>query len=111
MAWNAPSNVLARHRRSACRDRMSILMAVLVLAVVIGAFAGSVADGPASVALSAGQVRAARGVPFGAFLGSRQQGVERVAAFDAWLGAAPGSPGAVSVGHTYLPGDNWSGIE
>jgi hypothetical protein len=111
MAWNAPNNVLGRHRHSARRGRMSILMAVLVLAVVIGAFAGSVANGPASVALSAGEVRAARGVAFGAFLGSEQQGVARVAAFDAWLGVAPGGPGAMSVGHTYLPGDNWSDIE
>ncbi|MFG2005037.1 glycoside hydrolase family 26 protein [Spirillospora sp. NPDC048911] len=43
--------------------------------------------------------------PLGAFLGSGAEGVARIAKFEKWLG----SP--VKVGHTYLPGENWAGIE
>ncbi|MCP2335163.1 glycoside hydrolase family 26 protein [Actinomadura rupiterrae] len=44
-------------------------------------------------------------VPLGAFLGSDSEGVQRIPAFQQWLG----SP--VDVGHTYLPGVSWSDIE
>ncbi len=44
-------------------------------------------------------------VPLGAFLGSGPEGVAKVAGFQEWLGAP------VTVGHTYLPGDGWPGVE
>jgi hypothetical protein len=44
-------------------------------------------------------------VPLGAFLGSGPEGVARVARFERWLGST------VTVGRTYLPGDDWPGIE
>jgi hypothetical protein len=43
---------------------------------------------------------------FGAFLGSGALGVARMEEFSDWLGGAD-----LRVGHTYLPGDNWSNIE
>jgi hypothetical protein len=46
-----------------------------------------------------------RKIPLGAFLGSGAEGVQRIAAFERWLG----SP--VTVGRTYLPGEQWSTIE
>ncbi len=49
---------------------------------------------------------AAHQTPFGAFLGSDATGVAAVAKFQSWLGGRQ-----VTVGHTYLPGDNWSDIE
>ncbi|WP_157431504.1 glycoside hydrolase family 26 protein [Actinomadura hibisca] len=48
---------------------------------------------------------AARAVPLGAFLGSDARGVRNIKPFQEWLG----SP--VDVGHTYMPGEGWSGIE
>ncbi|MFV2175993.1 glycoside hydrolase family 26 protein [Actinomadura sp. LOL_011] len=44
-------------------------------------------------------------VPLGAFLGSGKDGVRRIPHFAEWLGTA------VTVGHTYLPGDSWEAIE
>ncbi|MFD0905477.1 glycoside hydrolase family 26 protein [Actinomadura sediminis] len=44
-------------------------------------------------------------VPLGAFLGSGPEGVARIPHFADWLGSA------VTVGHTYLPGDSWAAIE
>ncbi|MBW8484741.1 glycoside hydrolase family 26 protein, partial [Actinomadura parmotrematis] len=44
-------------------------------------------------------------VPLGAFLGSDEGGVGRIPAFQRWLDTP------VTVGHTYLPGESWSGIE
>ncbi len=44
-------------------------------------------------------------VPLGAFLGSGAEGVARVGRFQRWLGST------VTVGRTYLPGDDWHGIE
>ncbi|WP_254715981.1 glycoside hydrolase family 26 protein [Actinomadura sp. WMMB 499] len=44
-------------------------------------------------------------VPLGAFLGSGEEGVRRIPHFADWLGSA------VTVGHTYLPGDSWEAIE
>jgi len=54
-----------------------------------------------------GGTPAARGhaVPLGAFVGSGAAGVERLAEFEQWLNAP------VTVGHTYLPGETWKGIE
>jgi len=111
MAWKRNGNSVGRHRHGWRGRRMRVLIAAAALAVSVGAVAGSVAYGHAPTVLSAQQVRSARRVPFGAFLGSEQPGVDEVAAFDAWLGAKPGAAGAASVGHTYLPGDNWSDIE
>ena len=45
-------------------------------------------------------------VPLGAFLGSDARGVRRMTALRQWLGGTD-----VRVGHTYLPGNNWSDIE
>jgi hypothetical protein len=59
----------------------------------------------------AGRQPPAETVPFGAFLGSGQQGVRRIAAFDSWLAGRSGTAAHVTVGHTYLPGDSWSAIE
>ena len=50
-------------------------------------------------------------VPFGAFLGSGQDGVDQIAAFDAWLAAGGGPAPRMTVGHTYLPGDSWPAVE
>lgn len=44
-------------------------------------------------------------VPLGAFVGSGPEAVERLEGFEKWLGAP------VTVGHTYLPGETWRGIE
>lgn len=44
-------------------------------------------------------------VPLGAFLGSGEEGVARIGPFERWLGST------VTVGRTYLPGDDWSGVE
>nr|WP_243717534.1 glycosyl hydrolase [Actinomadura sp. KC345] len=46
-----------------------------------------------------------RYVPLGAFLGSGAEGVARVGPFQRWLGST------VTVGRTYLPGDDWHEIE
>ncbi|WP_189961715.1 glycoside hydrolase family 26 protein [Streptomyces violascens] len=43
---------------------------------------------------------------FGAFLDSGALGVKRIADLEKWLGGAD-----IRVGHTYLPGNNWSDIE
>ncbi|MFJ6215825.1 glycoside hydrolase family 26 protein [Streptomyces sp. NPDC092296] len=45
-------------------------------------------------------------VPFGAFLGSWEDGVRSIGPLARWLGGAN-----VQVGHTYLSGDQWSDIE
>lgn len=49
-------------------------------------------------------------VALGAFLGSGQDGVGRIAGFERWLGGAGPNAPRVGVGHTYLPGDSWEGI-
>ncbi|NDU76787.1 glycosyl hydrolase family 26 [Actinomadura sp. DSM 109109] len=49
--------------------------------------------------------RRAAHVPLGAFLGSGPEGVARVARFERWLGST------VTVGRTYLPGDDWAAVE
>jgi hypothetical protein len=48
----------------------------------------------------------APGVPWGAFLGSGPEGVERMAQMENWLDGSD-----MRVGHTYLPGNRWSDIE
>ena len=46
-------------------------------------------------------------VPYlGAFTDSGTPGVQAIAGLQDWLGGTP-----VRVGHTYLPGDSWDGIE
>ena len=42
---------------------------------------------------------------FGAFLGSDATGVERIPAFEEWLGGRK-----MTVGHTYLPPNNWTDV-
>ncbi|WSR66715.1 glycosyl hydrolase [Streptomyces sp. NBC_01198] len=42
----------------------------------------------------------------GAFTDSGSEGVEHIAELEDWLGGTP-----MRVGHTYLPGDSWQGIE
>lgn len=60
---------------------------------------------------------AADKVPFGAYLGSETDGTGQVVAYDDWLlglpGATPVPAGAprMTVGHTYLAGENWSDLE
>lgn len=49
---------------------------------------------------------AGRPPAFGAFLDSGPRGVWRMGALSRWLGGAE-----LRVGHTYLPGETWSGIE
>ncbi|WP_111830738.1 glycoside hydrolase family 26 protein [Actinomadura madurae] len=49
--------------------------------------------------------RTAPYVPLGAFLGSGGEGVARLGPFERWLGST------VTVGRTYLPGDDWDDIE
>ncbi|MFD7546164.1 glycoside hydrolase family 26 protein [Streptomyces sp. NPDC059578] len=44
--------------------------------------------------------------PFGAYLDYGPRGVERMAELSQWLGGAE-----LKVGHSYLPGDSWAGIE
>lgn len=44
-------------------------------------------------------------VPYGAFLGSDDAGVQHIAQFGAWAGRE------ATVGHTYLPGTAWSDID
>jgi hypothetical protein len=47
------------------------------------------------------------GVPYlGAFTDSGDPGVQAISELQEWLGGTP-----VRVGHTYLPGDSWDGIE
>jgi hypothetical protein len=66
---------------------------------------------PIAVHFSAGAVAGpASAVPFGAFLGSGQQGADQVAAFDRWLGSGSAAAPRATVGHTYLPGDTWSAV-
>ncbi|MFE9921041.1 glycosyl hydrolase [Streptomyces sp. NPDC005774] len=47
-----------------------------------------------------------QGPPFGVFLGSDERGVAHMEQFSRWLGGAE-----LRVGHTYLPGNDWSDIE
>ena len=111
MRWRRTGNAVDRHEHASSRSRFRVLIAAAVLTVSLCALAGSAAHGRVWAAPSVQQVRSARRVPFGAFLGSEQPGVDQVAGFDAWLGSKPGGAGAASVGHTYLPGDSWSDIE
>ncbi|HEV2635581.1 MAG TPA: glycosyl hydrolase [Actinocrinis sp.] len=88
-------------------------MLFAVLLVVL--FADTVA--PLTAPLLLLPAHAADKVPFGAFLGSETDGTSQVADFDDWLlGLPAGTPapaGAprMTVGHTYLAGDNWSDVE
>ncbi|WUL62493.1 glycosyl hydrolase [Streptomyces sp. NBC_00344] len=63
--------------------------------------------GAPAAGAAAGQAAAAAAQPaVGAFLDSGTIGVQRMTDLSRWLGGAK-----LRVGHTYLPGDTWSGIE
>jgi hypothetical protein len=98
---------------SGCAPRKRL--AVLFLALLTLLCADTIA--PLSEPVLYLAPHAADRVPFGAFLGSETDGTGQVAAFDDWLNSLPdgaalpaGAP-RMTVGHTYLPGDNWSDIE
>jgi hypothetical protein len=80
----------------------------LVLALLSDSGARSADKRPSTAAATP---RAVAAVPFGAFLGSGQDGVDQVPDFDRWLANGASSAPHVTVGHTYLPGDTWEGIE
>lgn len=63
------------------------------------------AVGTPPAASSAPTERVVPQIPLGAFLGSGEQGVQKVVPFQRWLGTE------VTVGHTYLPGERWEDIE
>jgi Glycosyl hydrolase family 26 len=90
---------------------------VVVLFVALLVLLGADAIAPLSEPVLILPPHAADKVPFGAFLGSQADGAGQVAAFDDWLNDLPGgtplpagSP-RMTVGHTYLAGDNWSDVE
>lgn len=84
---------MARHRRA------TVLLTALLLAV--GGCTGQQhpEQGVDRTAVPAHQV------PFGAFIGSTHSD-DALRGLSAWLGGA-----RIQVGHTYLPGNNWSDIE
>jgi hypothetical protein len=80
----------------------ALLMTGLTTAALGSAFTGA---RPSSLALAAHP--GPLDVPYlGAFTDSGTAGMERIAELEDWLGGTP-----VRVGHTYLPGDSWEGIE
>ena len=88
-----------------------------VLAVVLLVLLGADAVAPLSEPVLILPVHAADKIPFGAFLGSETDGTSQVGAFDDWLYNVPdgtalplGAP-QMTVGHTYLAGQNWSDVE
>ncbi|MFC1419729.1 glycoside hydrolase family 26 protein [Streptacidiphilus cavernicola] len=89
------------------RRVLTVLVPLLALAAVVSTLllrdgAGGGAGGDQGADRTAVPAHA---VPFGAFLGSTESGTD-LARFSAWLGGAE-----IRVGHTYLPGNNWSDIE
>jgi hypothetical protein len=93
------------------RGRLALLCVLLL--VLLGADTIAPLSNPV-LDLSA---HAADRVPFGAFLGSETDGTSQVAAFDDWLNSLPdgadlpADAARMTVGHTYLAGNNWSDIE
>lgn len=72
-----------------------------VLAVAIGLVSSlQLAPPPAAAAPESAPA------PIGAFLGSDSRGVARISDFEQWLGGPE-----ITVGHTYLAGNDWSDIE
>jgi hypothetical protein len=67
-----------------------------------GEDAGSRGGGPGTSASAAGRSLP----PLGVFTGSGPEGVRRLSDLQAWLGGTD-----LRVGHTYLPGETWAGIE
>ncbi|TYC15357.1 glycosyl hydrolase family 26 [Actinomadura syzygii] len=83
------------------RSPLPILTAAALVFALCGAPPGAAAEkGRDRVA-----VESPKNVPLGAFLGSGAEGVARVEQFRQWLGAP------VTVGRTYLPGNDWRYIE
>jgi hypothetical protein len=74
----------------------ALLAAGALLPVPSVAADGAIAEAPP----------AAPSPAFGAFTDSGAQGVRSIARMEEWLGGAH-----LRVGHTYLPGDTWAGIE
>ncbi|TYB48976.1 glycoside hydrolase family 26 protein [Actinomadura chibensis] len=78
---------------------------ILTAATLVSALCGA----PPATAAEKGRDRLAvespKYVPLGAFLGSGAEGVGRVEQFRQWLGAP------VTVGRTYLPGNDWRYVE
>jgi len=96
---------------------VAVAGALLLSAVVTAALGGSGTPVPAPSADPPASAAAPRTVadlspdpedppPFGAFTDSGAAGVRSLGRLQAWLGGTP-----VRVGHTYLPGDTWAGIE
>ena len=99
-------------RRGLLRRRrvLTVLVPLLALVAVVSTLLlrGDLGGGNGPPAGETGTDRTAvpaHAVPFGAFLGSTESDAS-LAGFSAWLGGA-----AIRVGHTYLPGNNWSDIE
>ena len=97
------------------QSRMDFRLLIAVLALLALVLAVSGGSGPvrarAYPAGAGATPRAVSAVPFGAFLGSGQDGVSKVPAFDHWLAGGAQTAPRVTVGHTYLPGDTWHGID
>ncbi|MET7488917.1 glycosyl hydrolase [Streptomyces sp. NPDC005538] len=88
--------------------RTSPALFTLVLALVLLAGPACVpgAESPPPPAKSAPSRPSGPPTAYGAYVGYGADAVRRVAEFGAWLGRPE-----PRVGHAYLPGDNWSGIE
>ncbi|MHA6763530.1 glycoside hydrolase family 26 protein [Streptacidiphilus sp. PAMC 29251] len=86
------------------RRLLTVLVPLLALAGVVSALLLRGSPGPGNRAVDRTAVPA-HAVPFGAFLGSTESDAA-LEQLSAWLGGA-----RVQVGHTYLPGNNWSDIE
>ncbi|MGX2996320.1 glycoside hydrolase family 26 protein [Streptomyces sp. JNUCC 64] len=99
-----------KHRASRFRRALAPLVsrASAVVALVALAVTGAVVAAPAATAAPAVDeaAPAAERPPFGAYLDYGPRGVARMAELSQWLGGAE-----LRVGHTYLPGDSWAGIE
>lgn len=77
----------------------------LVAALLFGPFRPDGDRPPMQATLAATQPP--HDVPLGAFLGSDATGVAATAKFQQWLGGSA----QLTVGRSYLPGDNWSDID
>lgn len=103
-----------RRQRRALHLRADYRLVLAVCGLIVVALAFSTGSAPLranTVRLGAGATRTIPEIPFGAFLGSGQDGVDQVPAFDHWLAGGSRTAPRATVGHTYLPGDTWAGIE
>ncbi|MET7481468.1 glycosyl hydrolase [Streptomyces sp. NPDC005538] len=88
------------------QQRPSRIGRLAFVAATVAASA-ALASGPGFAAGAGGPEPVKTPAPaFGAFLDSGARGVARMAALSSWLGGAE-----LRVGHTYLPGNQWSDIE